>query len=66
MREYALRRFQETTCEECHCCGMLLLCTEGHKLSDFFVMDIQSNFYCAECDSIFEDGDERIFMEDEE
>ena len=41
---------------------MLLLCTEDHKLSDFFVMDIQGNFYCAKCDSIFEDGDERIFV----
>ena len=65
MRGYAMRRYQETTCEECHCCGALLLASHGHKLSDFFVMDIQGHFYCTDCDVIFEDGDDRIFCEEE-
>lgn len=64
-RAYLLNRYNETTCEECHCCGMLLLASHGHKLSDFFVMDIQGHFYCTDCDVIFEDGDERIFCEEE-
>lgn len=60
------RRYKETTIEECHCCGCLLTATPGYVLSDFFVMDIQGHFYCIDCDSIFEDGDERIYESEEE
>lgn len=64
---YAGRRYKDTTTEVCHCCGTLLQTAQGDPLSNYFVMDIQGNFYCTECDTIFEDGDERIYEpEDEE
>lgn len=49
----------------CHCCGQVLM-TAGNALGDFFVMDKEGHFYCTECDTDFEDGDERIFNPDEE
>ena len=44
----------------CCKCGMMLLST-GNPLGDYFVMDNDGNFYCVNCDSHFEDGDERIY-----
>lgn len=38
-------------------------------LADVFVMDKEGNFYCMNCDSVFDDVDERIFdldLEEEE
>ena len=66
MKDYVCRRFKETTKEECHCCGTLLETLQGDPLSNYFVMDIQGNFYCMDCDTIFEDGDERIYVSEEE
>lgn len=51
---------------DCCCkCGQVLL-TTGGPLGDFFVMDNDGRFYCTECDKEFEDGDERIFVLDED
>lgn len=49
----------------CAKCGMTLL-TTGNALGEYFVMDRDGKFYCADCDEEFEDGDERIFTPDEE
>lgn len=48
--------------DECCKCGCLL--TASSCLGQFFVMDCEGNFYCTECDKIFEDVDERIFEPD--
>ena len=45
--------------DECCNCGCLLTATS--YLGQFFVMDYAGNFYCTECDKVFEDGDECIF-----
>jgi hypothetical protein len=52
--------------ELCHCCGTLLETHHDEPLINYFTMDIQGNFYCIECDTIFEDGDERIYCEEDE
>lgn len=65
-REYLRRRARETTNELCHCCGTLLETAHGDPLINYFVMDVQGNFYCTDCDSRFEDGDERIYCEEED
>lgn len=65
-REYLRRRARETTNELCHCCGTLLETAHGDPLINYFVMDVQGNFYCTDCDSHFDDGDERIYVEDED
>lgn len=64
MERYLHRRFKDTMRERCHCCGILIETAHGDPLSDYFVMDIQGNFYCTRCDEIFEDEDERIYEED--
>ena len=55
-----LREKYNSTSGKCCQCGMQLL-TTGEPMGHFFVMDKEGNFYCANCDSIFEDGDERIY-----
>lgn len=65
-KDYVRRRYRETTREVCHCCGIMLESWHDEPLSTYFVMDIQGNFYCIECDAIFEVGDERIYHEEEE
>lgn len=64
-KEYLRRRAHDTEREICHCCGTLLE-SENGPLIWYFVMDIQGNFYCPECDTRFEDGDERIYCEEDE
>lgn len=65
-RAYVRRRARETTREVCHCCGTLLETAHGDPLINYFVMDVQGHFYCINCDSRFEDGDERIYCEEED
>ena len=66
MRDYLRYRFSETCKEECCRCGTTLRTLTGEPLSRYFVMDVQGNFYCTECDTQFEDDDERIYMGDED
>ena len=49
----------------CCKCGITLL-TTGEPMGNYFVMDKNGNFYCMNCDEIFEDGDERIYEPEEE
>ena len=45
---------------QCCQCGTDLY-SRGISLGYFFVLDYEGNFYCADCDQQFIDGDERIF-----
>lgn len=65
-KQYLRRRAHDTVRELCHCCGTLLETHRDEPLINYFVMDVQGNFYCIECDTIFEDGDERIYCEEDE
>lgn len=65
-RAYARNRYENTTCEECRVCGTLLETNFNEPLSRYFTMDIQGHFYCTECDKRFEDGDERIYVPEED
>ena len=62
-RAYLRSRYQNTVIENCHCCGIFLE-AHGEPLSNYYVMDTHGCFYCMNCDSMFEDGDERIYVED--
>ena len=46
----------------CDLCGRKLISGCGEPLGRYFVMDVQGRFYCTHCDTIFEDGDERIYI----
>ena len=46
----------------CSVCGKSLETSEeAGPIGQYFVLDKNGNFYCSDCDSEFEDGDERIF-----
>lgn len=46
----------------CSVCGKSLETSEeAGPIGQYFVLDKNGNFYCTDCDSEFEDGDERIF-----
>ena len=62
-RAYLRSRYQNTYKENCHCCDTSLE-AHGEPLSNYFIMDTHGRFYCMECESMFEDGDERIYVED--
>lgn len=49
-----------------HCCkcGCQLESVEGIPLGSVFVLDYSGKFYCMNCDSEFEEYDERIFEAD--
>ena len=56
-------------CKKANCsvCGMQLeVFFDDENLGDYFVMDIHGNFYCADCDPIFADIDDRIYVPEEE
>ena len=50
----------------CVVCGCQLEAPAGEPLGRYFVMDIYGKFFCAKCDHFFEDGDERIYVPEEE
>lgn len=51
----------------CAVCGKTLETSDAAgALGQYFVLDKEGNFYCADCDIDFEDGDDRIFDPDEE
>ena len=62
-RAYLRSRYQNILKEHCHCCGIFLE-AHGEPLSNYYVMDTHGYFYCMNCDSMFSDGDERIYVED--
>ena len=54
-----LYNIRKATC--CNCgCGLEALM----PLGTVFVLDVYGNYYCSDCNHIFEDGDERIYDED--
>ena len=46
---------------KCAICGKTLISFGDEPLGLYFVLDKSGNFYCTDCDSEFEDGDNRIF-----
>lgn len=57
-KENLMKRYRTT---EAYCCNCGCKLKSSVDLGSVFVMDYYGNFYCMGCDSIFEDGDERIF-----
>lgn len=64
-REYLEIQYHKY-CAYCDLCGRKLISYNGEPLGRYFVMDVQGRFYCTRCDSIFTDGDERIYVSVEE
>ena len=65
-REALLTRYNQVNHANCYICGTTLSTIFGGPISDYFTMDIQGNFYCSGCDTIFKEGDDRIFVKEEE
>ena len=49
-----------------HCCKCGCYLESELDLGSIFVLDYDGNFYCINCDNIFDDIDERIFEPNEE
>lgn len=49
-----------------HCCKCGRYLESELDLGSIFVLDYDGNFYCINCDNIFDDMGERIFEPDEE
>lgn len=62
MKTHDLLKLYHSNKANCCRCGCYLESTID--LGATFVMDYDGNFYCMNCDSIFSDGDERIFEEE--
>lgn len=45
----------------CCKCGCTLSVYADEALGDYFVLDINGNFYCMNCDYIFDKVDDRIY-----
>lgn len=60
MNHSELRRLYNSSKNKCCKCGCNLEDVNG-KLGSVFVLDTDGNFYCMNCDSEFEEGDERIY-----
>ena len=45
----------------CCKCGIKLYSANG-ALGDYFVMDNDGNYYCCDCDDIFDIVDDRIYV----
>lgn len=44
-----------------NCCNCGCSLESDNSLGSVFILDYNGNFYCMNCDNIFEEGDERIF-----
>ena len=60
------KRYRHKKANCCRCGMSLEVSFDDESLGDYFVMDINGNFYCADCDEIFCNGDERIYTPEEE
>ncbi len=65
-REALLTRYNQVNHAHCCICGTTLSTIFGGPISDYFIMDIKGDFYCSSCDTIFKEGDDRIFVKEEE
>ena len=50
----------------CCKCGVHISTEFGEPLGRYFVMDTQGRFYCMHCDKHFGEGDERIYVPEED
>lgn len=59
-----LKKLYRQSKSRCCKCGCSLETVPGFPLGTMFVLDKSGNYYCSNCDVIFEDGDSRIYDED--
>ena len=64
--EYKLNQLYHSNSNHCSVCG-IHICTEwGEPLGRYFVMDRKGRFYCIHCDKHFSEGDEEIYIPEED
>jgi hypothetical protein len=64
-RTYLEKRYHLTR-DNCWRCGASLSTAWGEPLGRYFVMDTKGRFYCMNCDRHFDEGDERIYVPEED
>ena len=63
---YALKQLYHSTSNHCCVCGVHLKTEWGEPLGRYFVMDTKGRFYCMNCDKRFGEGDEEIYVSEED
>ena len=61
-----LEKTYRSTSGFCRICGIHLKTEWGEPLGRYFVMDKNGCFYCMNCDKHFNEGDERIYVSEED
>jgi hypothetical protein len=64
--KYALNRLYNSTSNHCSVCGVHLRTEWGEPLGRYFVLDRKGRFYCMNCDRRFGEGDEEIYVPEED
>lgn len=63
MTDEQLHELYNTDIAVCSVCGCFLESACGAPLGSIFVLDKNGHYYCMNCDSKFENGDENIYDE---
>ena len=61
-----LERAYHSTSGFCRVCGVHITTQFGEPLGRYFVMDKNGCFYCMNCDKHFGEGDEEIYVLEED
>ena len=61
-----LEKAYHSTSGFCRVCGVHLRTEWGEPLGRYFVMDKNGCFYCMNCDKQFDEGDEEIYVSEED
>ena len=64
-KQHLEERYHRTS-GQCCTCGVHLKTEWGEPLGRYFVMDTQGRFYCMNCDKHFGEGDEEIYVPEED
>lgn len=61
-----MEKIYHRTSDYCCQCGTHISTAYGEPLGRYFVMDTQGRFYCMNCDKHFGEGDEEIYVPEED
>ena len=64
-KAYLEKRYHLTR-DNCCVCGVHISTEYGEPLGRYFVMDKKGQFYCMNCEKHFGDGDEEIYVAEED
>ena len=61
-----LEKTYHSTSGFCRVCGVHISTEWGEPLGRYFVMDKNGRFYCMNCDKHFDEGNEEIYVPEED